>query len=55
MVTMMDFFPIFARSTREQAPSEQEIAEYDLFPLITEKNAKSHLITIMQHYNLLKY
>ena len=42
MATMMDFLPTLARITGAQVPSDRKIDGYDLLPLITDKNAKSH-------------
>ncbi len=42
MATMMDFLPTLANITGAKIPANRKLDGYDLFPLITDKNAKSH-------------
>ena len=41
MATMMDFLPTFAHITGAKIPSDRIIDGKDMFPLLTDKNAKS--------------
>ena len=41
MVTMMDFFPTLAVIIGAQIPTDRKIDGHDIFPLTTDKNAKS--------------